>query len=63
MTNFLVFLVLLIPGTDTPTIALLMPFHSAKECNVALASAPKDGANKFACIKIDLAPLDEGKAI
>ena len=63
MVNYLVFLVLLHTSTDKPTLSLLMAFPTAKECNEVLARAPKVDANKFACIKIDMKPLDEGQEI
>jgi hypothetical protein len=63
MLNYMVFLVMLHSGTEQPTISLLMPFQSAKECNIVLARAPKDSAVKFACIKIDIKPLDEGESV
>lgn len=63
MINYLVFLVMLHSGTEKPTISLLMPFPTVKECNALLAKAPKEDAKKFACIAIDLKPSDEGQSI
>ncbi len=52
-----VFLVLLIPNSDKPVIALMAPFETVAECKVALAKAPTD--RQWACIKIDLSPDEE----
>jgi hypothetical protein len=63
MGNFLIFLVLLMHNTDKPTIVLMAPFETAKECNHVLDMAPKDQRDRFACIRIDMKPDSEGTAI
>lgn len=63
MTGFLVFLVLLMPNTDKPTIVLMVPFETAKEGNHVLEMAPKDQRDSFACIRIDMKPDSEGVAL
>lgn len=63
MINYLVFLVMLHSGTEKPTISLLMPFPTVKECNALLAKAPKEDAKKFACIRIDMNAESEGEPI
>lgn len=64
MLTFMVFLVMLIPDTDKPTLVLMAPFHTAKECNAVLEKAPAEHKDKFACIRVDTGPLkDEGESV
>lgn len=62
MISALIFLVMLLPDTERPVLVLMTSFPTARECNEVLKHAPTDG-NKYACIKIDLKPDDEGTAI
>ena len=57
----MIFLVLLVPNTDTPVMALMRSFHTIKECRMVLEQAPKEDKHKFQCIRIDMRPDVEGK--
>ncbi len=61
MSAFMFYLVMLIPNTERPTSVLMMPFHTATECNAMLARAPKEYKDKWACIEINMSPENEGK--
>lgn len=57
--TFMVYLAMNIPGTEQPTISLLMAFPTVKECRAILDKAPKEHAGKFACIRVDVRPESE----
>lgn len=57
MNTFLFYLVLLMPGTDKPTLVLMQVHPTAAECLVVLERAPADVRGKFACIEINMAPV------
>ena len=59
MLSYVVFLVMLVPGTPKPVLALMMPFHTVKECRAVLEKAPKADRDKWACIAIDVRPEPE----
>lgn len=61
MIGFIVFLVMNIPDTTKPTIVLMAPFQTVKECQAVVDMAPKDQKGRFACIRIDMRPDVEGK--
>lgn len=57
LANTLVFLVLLMSGTEKPVMVLMGSFQTAKECNQILEQVPKESKNKWACIRVDTGPL------
>ena len=59
----IVFLVMLVPNTDKPVLALMHTFDTVKECNEILVKVPAEQKNKWACIQIDLRPATEGVKI
>lgn len=56
----MVFLVMLVPNTPKPVLALMASYDTVKECNAVLAQAPKEQKDKWACIEINMKPQSEG---
>jgi hypothetical protein len=59
MNAFMVFLVMLIPNTDVPALALMHTFNTVRECKDVIRSLPPENRAKFSCIKIDMRPDEE----
>ncbi len=57
MNVFMFYLVMLIADTEKPTLVLMQAHPTAAECLAVLERAPKDIANKFACIEINMTPV------
>lgn len=61
--TFIIFLVLLVPGTEKPTLVLMHHFDTVEECHKILDKAPPEVKDKFACIAIDLKASQQGVKI
>jgi hypothetical protein len=62
LAEAMIFLVMLVPNTETPVMALMMSFPTMKECRAVLDNAPKEQKGKFQCIRMDINPKSEGES-